>query len=85
MENKVVLSGMVCDSNDDTYLLERPLFFGSVEEALAYAKKQLNADYGEGTEYNLFEIAERTEIDGVRFVTAYYEGGIAEYRIDEIN
>lgn len=79
-----LLSRMLCDHPNQVYLQDRPLLFLSIEEAKEYARKQLDNDYKKNPEFKLKEIAERTDSDGTVFITAYFEGGIDEYRIDEL-
>ena len=83
MKTVFVLSEMRADTKADYYGMPKPRFFKDLDSAFAVAEKHMAAEYNEKNGYDGVEIRKIDDL-GCHSLTAYFNGGVAEIRIDEM-
>lgn len=84
VKTTIIVSEMLCDDGNCLRTMEKPLAFRQFDEALAFVKKSISADFSERNGYMVSEVEESDDGETHR-VTAYFDGGLVEYRIDKID
>lgn len=82
---KYIVSEMVADESAQYHAMRKPIAFDDKERAMEHAFCRAKTEYSPSNGYVQQEIVHRTDETGaVDFITAYFNSGFAELRIDSL-
>lgn len=83
----VILNEMLCDAQNDLHLMRKPQVLETIDDAISEAMKRLSDDYSNDYSkkkgFKVNEVKGRDDGDA-HYITAYFNDGFVEYRIDEM-